>query len=184
MAFPAVAKQERLLTQEGHYESKMAVRDAVRAMPDGEYHWQRLQGLVYGRFIMQAILFDGVKEFFFDARNMERVELYIVSHKTQLAHHDPQKTCLRTSALHFLEKHGFFTTLQLPYEHVFFEDTQEQKIARIRDIGCDIFVDDLPEILLAPTFPVACRSILLSSTPEEGLMHFPSWHHIRQHLIP
>ena len=38
-------------------------------------------------------------------------------------------------------------------DHVFFELTKEEKIARVANIGCDYFIDDLPEILLMPGFP-------------------------------
>jgi hypothetical protein len=32
-------------------------------------------------------------------------------------------------------------------DHVFFELTKEDKVARAVALGCDVFVDDLPEIL-------------------------------------
>lgn len=183
-AFLEVAKQKKLINTELGYTSKTAVRDAVRALPDGEYQWQCLQGLVYGRLIMHARLFDGVDKFFAYAGNSPDIELYIVSHKTEIAHHDELKTNLRSSALNFLEHNGFFDRLNLQRSHVFFESTREEKIARIKDIGCDVFIDDLPEVLLDPYFPANCRPIFFSSAPEHGLANFSSWNQIQCFLIP
>ena len=39
-------------------------------------------------------------------------------------------------------------------------DQQRKKIARIAHIGCDYFIDDLPEILLMPGFPKNLKRIL------------------------
>jgi hypothetical protein len=43
---------------------------------------------------------------------------------------------------------------------VFFELTKEEKVARAADLGVDMFIDDLPEILAMPGFPLGMRKIL------------------------
>jgi hypothetical protein len=45
-------------------------------------------------------------------------------------------------------------------EDVYFELTREEKLRRIGAVACDYYIDDLPEILLAPDFPGNTRSIL------------------------
>ncbi len=181
-AFLAVAKQEKLLPQTSNNMSKTDVRDAVRNLANGEYEWQRLQGLVYGKLIMQAKLFEGVEDFFDRAAKTAGIELFIVSHKTELAHHDPLQTNLRTSALQFLESHGFFNRLGLPRQHVFFETTREDKIKRIKELGCNVFIDDLPEVLLDTDFPKSCVPVFFSVISEKTLKNYSSWHEIQRTL--
>ena len=43
--------------------SKRAVRDAIRLLPDGEIAWQRLQGRVYGKGIVEAAAVEGFAAF-------------------------------------------------------------------------------------------------------------------------
>ena len=181
-AFVKIARQENLISPEFEYNSKTEVRDFIRELLNGEYEWQRLQGLVYGKLIMQAKLFNGVAEFF--AQSAEKnIDLYIVSHKTELAHHDPEKTNLRVSALKFLENHGFFDKLSMKRENVFFESTREEKINRIKNIGCKIFIDDLPEVLLDKSFPSNCQKIFFSQIPEDGLKNTSSWQQIKEQIF-
>jgi hypothetical protein len=45
-------------------------------------------------------------------------------------------------------------------DQVFFEVTKQHKVGRIAAIGCDIFIDDLPEILALPGFSDSTRRIL------------------------
>jgi hypothetical protein len=43
---------------------------------------------------------------------------------------------------------------------VSFELTKEAKVARIAALGCEAFIDDLPEIFASPDFPISTRRIL------------------------
>jgi hypothetical protein len=43
---------------------------------------------------------------------------------------------------------------------VFFELTQQDKVARVAALGCEAFIDDLPEILAMPGFPDGMCRIL------------------------
>ena len=45
-------------------------------------------------------------------------------------------------------------------ENIFFEDSQIKKIEKINDLGCDIFIDDLPEIFSHQKFPMQIKKIL------------------------
>jgi hypothetical protein len=40
--------------------------------------------------------------------------------------------------------------------------TRAAKIQRIRELRCDVFIDDLPELLLDPQFPAQTRRILFA----------------------
>ena len=44
-------------------KSKRDVRDAIRRLPNGEVHWQRLQGVIYGPRMAGARLEQSAKRF-------------------------------------------------------------------------------------------------------------------------
>jgi hypothetical protein len=176
-SFVAMAREEKLVPANGNFTSKTDIRSAVRALPEGEYQWQRLQGLVYGRYIDRARLFDGVAGFFAQVAQNPGTQIVIISHKTTLAHHDPMKTNLHDAARTFLQNNGLATA------QTFFEPTREEKLSRIAQQNCDVFIDDLPEVLLDPAFPKTCEKILFSQTPENGLESFGSWQEIHERLF-
>jgi hypothetical protein len=128
------------------------VRDTLRAT-GREQDWINLQGLVYGRRILEAPPFPGVLAFFTQARAMGH-ELCIISHKTRFPV-GGDAVNLHDAAEKWLEKQGFFDPerVGLSREHVYFELTKDAKLQRIAACGCDHFVDDLPEFLAEETFP-------------------------------
>src|SRR5690349_15166494 len=128
--------------------SKNAVRDFLRR--DGrEPAWTQLQGLVYGERMAEAEAFPGAIDFLEQAR-AHGCELYIVSHKTRKPLAGPDYD-LHAAAHAWLDQH--VGVALMPTHRRYFELTKEQKIARIAACGSMIFIDDLPEILLAPSFP-------------------------------
>jgi hypothetical protein len=174
-AFQRVGKEEGLLPAsfEGN---KAAVKRALLAeRPDGLL-WETLQGLVYGRRIDAAMLFDGASRFLQLSR--ERADIVaIISHKTERAHHDPALTDLRVAALQWMEGNRFFDAkgLGLERDHVFFEGTREDKVRRISALRCDVFVDDLAEVLSHAEMPATCRKILFGGERQPGFEQYASW---------
>ena len=174
-AFRAVAKRSGLLP-EAFAGDKAAVKRALLAQrPDG-FLWERLQGLVYGRDIEDATLFDGVEKFVAGCRS-RRHRLVVVSHKTELAHHDPERTNLRSAALCWMNRRGFFDRdrLGLQRTDVFFEATREDKVRRIAALATDLFIDDLAEVLGHPDMPADCRKILFGTQPQDRFEQYASW---------
>jgi hypothetical protein len=49
---------------------------------------------------------------------------------------------------------------QIDPARVFFELTKQDKVARAAALRCEVFIDDLPEILAMPGFPDGMRRIL------------------------
>lgn len=144
--------------------NKNAVRDYLRAA-GREDEWTTLQGLVYGTRMARATAFTGVIEF---VREMlaARHDVFIVSHKTRHPYRGPEFDLHAAArdwiAVHLSPANG----VGLLPEHVFFEITKAAKIERIATCRCDVFVDDLPEILLDPAFPPVVERILFD--PEGG----------------
>jgi hypothetical protein len=87
-------------------------------------------------------------------------EIAIVSHKSRYAAEDAGGADLREAALGWLAAKGFFSTLGLRRDAVFFEDDRQRKLGRIGELGCTHFVDDLEEVLGDPAFPEGVERLL------------------------
>jgi hypothetical protein len=149
--------------------------------------WTEMQGYVYGARMDEALAYPGVIEFLSKAAAAGH-EVAIVSHKTRNPYLGAQYD-LHAAARAWVEKHLRKNELALvPTTQVFFELTKEEKLARIETFGCDIFIDDLPEILQAKAFPTAARRILFD--PERnhvgadlpGIWVAHSWNEFQQCL--
>jgi hypothetical protein len=145
----------------GAPESKAGIRALLRSRSEGETEWQRLQGRVYGAFMAEAVVADGLLDFLAACRS-RAVPVVVVSHKTEFGHFDPDRIDLRRAALDWMAANRLLDTGRTGLDpgRVFFEPTRELKLARIAGLGCSHFVDDLPEVLAAPDFPGATRRIL------------------------
>lgn len=165
---------------------KKNIRDIIRRLPDGETAWQKLQAVVYGPRMKDALMFDGVKEFMRLCRD-GNVRVYVVSHKAQRYPYDESGTDFRAAALSWMDRQGFFDELGLSKDAVHFEDARASKVARIARLGCSHFIDDLEETFLEPGFPGGVEKILYapngerSSVPDVRVLE--SWKEVRDHLF-
>lgn len=139
--------------------NKSEVRNYLRRVGQEEV-WTRMQGVVYGARMAEAVPYPGVREFFRTCRQ-RGLRVFIISHKTRQPFlGDPHD--LHAAALEWLEQQGFFAAdgIGLSRDQVFFELTKEAKLARIAACGCTHFVDDLPEFLGEAAFPAAVQRVL------------------------
>ena len=154
--------------------SKTAIRDHLRAAGQ-EDRWTELQGTIYGPRMPDAPPFPGVLDFFHACR-AAGLPVAIVSHRTRFPYlgerHD-----LHAAARDWLARHGFHDPagIGLPIDRVFFEETKEAKLARIADVGCTHFIDDLPELLAHPLFPRDVRRILFDPHREHEAVPDVDW---------
>lgn len=155
--------------------SKEEIRDALRRAGK-EDDWTRLQGFVYGSALLDAPPFEGVREFF--RRCSESgIEVYIVSHKTRHPYLGEEYD-LHQTAMNWLEKNGFFSDLRLPRSHVRLEVTKQDKMAKIGELKCAYFFDDLPEFLSDAGFPSFVNRVLFdphSTGLDSGLTRIENW---------
>lgn len=166
--------------------TKTDVRNHLRRMGN-EQAFTELQGEVYGPRILEATIFPGAKEFFRSCRD-QGVVVKIISHKTRFpyagAGHD-----LHSAARSWLEHNWFFLAegAALPREAVFFEPTKTAKIARIRSEKCDLFIDDLPELLADLAFPAETKRVLFDSANQfpdnAAYARMRSWDDITQFVF-
>jgi hypothetical protein len=155
--FHAAAVERGLITAETAID-KQSVRDFLRAQgrdPD----FTLLQGYVYGARMELVGLYPGFVETLRELVAAHHA-VYLISHKTKQPIAGPPYD-MRGAARKFLELRelvdvagGFLA------EHVFFESTKEDKVARVLALGCEVFIDDLPEILQMAGIRDNMRAIL------------------------
>jgi hypothetical protein len=174
--FHRLATEQGLLP-DGFPVHKVLVRDHLRAT-GREPLWTAMQGVAYGPRMQEAEPYPGAR------RALSRLsqaghQLRIISHKTRHPIAGPEYD-LHAAARHWLEARGFWNPdTGLGRENVFFEQTKDAKWSRIAIEGCAVFIDDLPEILQAPSFPAGVRKILFD--PEgvhprlEGIEPLVAW---------
>ena len=169
-------------------KGKKNVRDHIRALPDGEMAWRRVQAIVYGQRMDEAVLIAGVKSFIQTCR-ASRIPLFIVSHKSVHASADPEKINLRDAALQWMKAQKFFDKNGMSFSsaNVFFESTREEKIKRIVSLRCTHFIDDLEETFLETIFPGNIERLLYSPEEEchhdKRIKHFRSWQDIHEYFF-
>jgi hypothetical protein len=161
--------------------TKLAVRDCLRAVGKEDV-WTEMQGYVYGARMGEAEAYPGALDFMRWARG-HRLELAIVSHKTRHPFIGP-KYDLHRAAGSWIETHLVDDGRPLvSLDNTFFELTKEDKLRRIAAAGCDWFIDDLPEILLAEAFPPAAQCILFDPEAhhvgEAALTRMADWRAIQ-----
>jgi hypothetical protein len=156
--FHKVAREKNLIPAEVPV-NKSDVRNYLRRV-ENEAAWTEMQGYVYGARMREAAPYPGVLEFF-QACHSADLPLSIISHKTRHPFLG-EKYDLHAAATAWLEQQGFFDAAQigLPRANIFFELTKLAKLERIGQCGCTHFIDDLPEFLSEPAFPVAVERIL------------------------
>jgi hypothetical protein len=138
--------------------TKRDVRDAVRLLDSGDRHWQELQASAYGTHMAAATPAPGVAAFLARCRG-QGVPVYIVSHRTSRAAANPDVD-LREAARAWLRAQALVGPAGVAEDHVFFEGSRAEKLARIQAVGCTHFIDDLEEVLREPAFPSGVVKIL------------------------
>ena len=157
-SFSFHAKKMSLISKNCLYQKKELKELIIKQ--NGQYAWQKLQGIVYGKGLKQAKLFPGAYRFLWRARQRNH-KIYIVSHKTLYGHYDKSKTNLREKAILFLKQKKLFGLLKNNIiDEVFFCNNQNLKINKIKELDINIFIDDLPEIISKLNFLTHPNKIL------------------------
>jgi len=162
--------------------SKLFVRDYLRSAGK-ETSWIELQGLVYGKRMNEAVAFDGVIDFIKQAKE-NNVKIVIISHKTQFPFLGP-KYDLHESAKKWVRQYlKTEAGALISTSDTYFELTKDEKINRIKNMNCDYYIDDLPEILQMPNFPTHTIKILFGEDHEiknknnGDYLYFNTWNEI------
>ena len=168
--FHAVAHEQSLIDESVPID-KLSVRDNLRKNGKEE-DWIKLQGFVYGCAMNRVRAYDGATNFLRWAKNKNHT-CQIISHKTKHPYLGP-KYDLHAAAKKWIVSYlADANGLLVSNDMIFFHQTKSEKIEQIKIQKCDLFIDDLPEILLADEFPDATRKILFD----------PSSHHQKKTTI-
>jgi hypothetical protein len=153
--------------------TKLALRDFLR-QEGREPEWTAFQGALYGPGMQHAQPFPQAVETML-ALQEQGHELVIVSHRSLRPYAGPAHY-LHAAAWGWvrerLESQGLFKD-----GHVYFHETREAKIAAIGSLGCDVFLDDLPEVLGDDRFPAKTLGILFDSEGSHKEISLLKLHH-------
>ena len=154
-----VAAVERGLISADVPSSKNAIRDYLNAAGLKD-EFTLLQGYVYGARMDLVAPYIGIVDFVTAALDAG-CQLSVISHKTRHPIQGPAYD-MHSAARSFLERPLIIGCGldEISHDRVFFENTKEAKISRIKSENIDVFIDDLPEILTAPEFPQGVRALL------------------------
>jgi hypothetical protein len=155
--FHKVAIEKALIPSELP-RNKIAVRDYLKKI-DKEKVWTELQGYVYGERMNEATPYPGMVDALISLKKQGH-ELIIVSHKTQFPYEGIQYDMHESANKWILDKLNNLDFELIKHKNVFFNKTKSEKILKIKNLECNIFLDDLPEILLAEDFPESTKRCL------------------------
>ena len=186
-AFPEVA---RILGYETNNLNatlnKRELKLELLKQSDGDTAWQKVQGLVYGKYIDLASLYPGVYEFVLRALASGN-EIFIVSHKTELGHFDESRTPLRQAATTWLINQNLVgdSDSKIKLQNIFYAETRDEKIDKIIELQLDVFIDDLDEVLSDKSFPRSTKKILFGSadTTSPEILAMQSWREVGDELF-
>jgi hypothetical protein len=156
--FHAIALERGLVAADLPMD-KTSVRDYLRARGQDAV-FTELQGFVYGPGMHKVRPYPGAREALRSFAN-DGHTLFLISHKTRAPFAGPAYD-LHEWAWRFLHQQALVGVADALFRStdVYFELSRDAKLARIAAQHCDLFIDDLPEVLAAPGFPAATRRVL------------------------
>ena len=174
--FRKVAKNQKIVNK-NWIGNKTDLKKLILKSKGGKELWMKIQGMVYGQYMKNAEIMDGFENFLTISKHLN-IDICIISHKTKYGHFDKKKIDLRKEALKWIKKNKI-----LDANKVYFADTREEKISLINDLNCDIFIDDLIEVLDHDNLDKNIRKIHLSSSNSSKIKNFPNWHEIKKNIF-
>jgi hypothetical protein len=156
--------------------TKLGLRDYLRAT-GREVEWTAFQGTLYGPGMQHAEPFpDSIETM--HALQATGHELVIVSHRSLRPYAGPPHdlhAAARRWVAERLQGAGLFCSGSAARPLNLLE-SREAKVVTIAQLGCKVFVDDLPEVLEAPEFPARTVGILFD--PAQELSHSAIQHRV------
>jgi hypothetical protein len=147
--------------------TKLGLRDHLRAT-GREAEWTAFQGTLYGPGMELAEPFEGALETMLQLI-ADRHRLVIISHRSRAPYAGPPHdlhAAARSWTAKRLQSLGLFLSTLDHANAVNFLETREEKIAMIGKLACDVFVDDLPEVLNDEHFPFQTMPVLFDPARE------------------
>ncbi|MCU7834962.1 MAG: hypothetical protein KZQ83_06860 [gamma proteobacterium symbiont of Taylorina sp.] len=159
--------------------TKKEVKQNLIAQDFDDKRWQILQAEVYGKQIVKAKLYAGVYKFIQTVIESGGI-IYIISHKTEYSNFDG-KTNLIQPAIKWLKEQKIIGSKGLlAIQNLSFHTTRDEKIKKIRELKCDLFIDDLSAVLLDNNFPQYTFPLLFSNKVNSDLISVNKWKFLLQ----
>ncbi len=138
--------------------TKLGLRDYLRSN-GRESEWTEFQGALYGPGMRYAQPFEGaittMKQLV-----VEGHELVIISHRSRYPYAGP-KYDLHDAAHNWIAKQLHPNQVfDQPSQPVYFLETLSEKLKKITDMNCNIFIDDLASVLNSVDFPESTLGVL------------------------
>lgn len=172
--------EETLLIPKNLSRTKSSLRDYLRR-EDREDEWTEFQGRLYGPGMAYAEPFPDVIEVIKSIQHSGHTT-FIISHRTRHPYLGPRYD------LHESAKNWIGDRLKIDEKPLFTEkdvnlnETRDAKIALVSSLDCDVFIDDLIEVLGDAAFPVKAKKILFAphatpqdATREDGVAVVSNW---------
>ena len=159
--------------------TKLGIKDFLkRSGRDTE--WTRFQGELYGPGMAYARPFDGALATMHQLLKSDH-QLFIISHRSRVPYAGPPYD-LHLAARNWIEDHLNRSGLYFATEfnaNVFFLESLHEKLNMINQKQCDLFLDDLPNVLSSSSFPDNTFPILFDpSRNDTSLEVLASWKHL------
>jgi hypothetical protein len=140
--------------------TKIEIREYLRNS-GREQEWTAFQGEIYGPGMIFATPYTGAVEVMRELK-LQGHSLLIISHRTRRPYaglnHDLHKAAREWISKH-LHTNGLFVE-KGKVKKAYFLETRRQKLDKISALDCQLFMDDLPEVLESKDFPKKTRGIL------------------------
>ena len=154
----AVLAEELLELPKYVHCTKAGLSDYLRR-EGRESEWTAFQGELYGPGMRFAQPFEGAINTMVQLENQGH-ELMVVSHRSRRPYAGQQHD-LHCFGMKWVNENlrvrGLFNDRTTAIN---FLDSQEKKLSRITELECDVFVDDLPKVLLSIQFPEITTGVL------------------------
>ncbi len=176
--FYKVALEKSLIPPELH-ANKVLIRNYLRDK-NQEDLWTEMQGYVYGSRMSEA---SGYPKLVQSLKIIKQIgyEIFIISHKTQYPYAGEMYDLRKASKQWITDNLQISGMPLIDDEHIIFDASKSEKIETIKRLKCEIFLDDLPEVLTDKNFPKGVIRCLFdpegiySSIVNNDLLRYESW---------
>ncbi len=162
--------------------TKLGVRDYLRAA-GREPEWTEFQGHLYGPGMDYAEPFSAAIETIAALQDQGHTT-FIISHRTKHPYAGP-KFDLHASAKAWVTSKLVLGSRHLfAADQVFFNESRDEKIALIKTLACDIFLDDLSDVLGDPKFPASTKKLWFSEQAPQAssdMVQIKHWNEVMAH---
>jgi hypothetical protein len=166
-------------------KTKVGLRDYLRA-ENREPEWTAFQGQLYGPGMDYAEAFPGAIKAIVALKQAGH-RCVIISHRTKHPHLGPQYD-LHTSVRKWIAAHlRHEGTAIFAETDITMNETRDKKIAVISATQCDVFLDDLLEVLDDTHFPASTKKLWFTdrpAPPNSNISVIQHWDELWQHCTP